>query len=60
MKPWLVRLGLSFALLGFAACSDSSSKKQVQKVPDTSVKPEKPPTPPPLPKTPPQKPTRTR
>jgi hypothetical protein len=60
MKPWLVRLGLSLALLGFAACSDSSSKKQVQKTPDTSIKVDKPPAPPPLPKTPPPKPSKTR
>lgn len=48
MKPWLMRLGVSFVLLGFAACSGSPTKEPVAK-PDSKVSPDKPPSPPPLP-----------
>lgn len=59
MKPWLVRLGLALAVLGFAACSDSTANKTKTKM-DTSVKPQEPPRPPALPATLPPKPSKTR
>lgn len=59
MKPWLIRLGLALALLGFAACSDSTAKKTKAKM-DTSVKPQEAPRPPALPTALPPKPSKTR
>lgn len=58
MKPWLVRLGLSLVLLGFAACSGSDTNKGPQEKPDPSVKPGQPPAPPPLPKNIPKDPNK--